>query len=98
MANQIKNPSNRIDTAGALLKKFTEMKTIPAIATRLIHMLEDENSTFQEFEEVIKMGTMDEVLSQCGWRKVSRPQKHWEPPKRQFITELQQEISIPCPA
>ena len=55
MANQIKNPSNRIDTAGALLKKFTEMKTIPAIATRLIHMLEDENSTFQEFEEVIKM-------------------------------------------
>ena len=50
------------------------------------------------FEEVIKMGTMDEVLSQCGWRKVSRPQRHWEPPKRQFITELQQEISIPCPA
>lgn len=50
------------------------------------------------FEEVIKMGTMDEVLSQCGWRKVPRPKMHWEPPKRQFITELQQEVSIPCPA
>ena len=50
------------------------------------------------FEEVIKMGTMDKVLSQCGWRKVSRPKRHWEPPKRQFITELQQEVSIPCPA
>ena len=49
-------------------------------------------------EEVIKMGTMDEVLSQCGWRKVSRPKMHWEPPRRQFITELQQEVSIPCPA
>lgn len=32
------------------------------------------------FEEVIKMGTMEEVLLQCGWRKVSRPKKHWEPP------------------
>ena len=50
------------------------------------------------FEEVIKMGTIDEVLSQCGWRKVSKPKKHWEPPKREFITELQQEVSIPCPA
>lgn len=50
------------------------------------------------FEEVIKMGTLEDVLSQCGWRKVSRPKLHWEPPKRQFITELQQEVSIPCPA
>ena len=50
------------------------------------------------FEEVIKMGTLEEVLSQCGWRKVSKPKKHWEPPKRRFIKELQQEISIPCPA
>ena len=55
MAHQTQKPASRMDTAGALLKKFTEMKTIPAIATRLIHMLEDENSTFQEFEEVIKM-------------------------------------------
>ena len=50
------------------------------------------------FEEVIKMGTLEDVLLQCGWRKVSRPKLHWEPPKRQFITELQQEVSIPCPA
>lgn len=55
MAHQTKKPPGRLDTAKALLKKFTEMKTIPSIAARLIHMLEDENSSFQEFEEVIKM-------------------------------------------
>ncbi|MDA8136556.1 MAG: HDOD domain-containing protein [Desulfobacteraceae bacterium] len=55
MAHQTKKPANRLDTARALLQKFTEMKTIPSIATRLVHMLEDDNSTFQEFEEVIKM-------------------------------------------
>ena len=49
-------------------------------------------------EEVTKMGTIGEVLLQCGWRKVSRPKRHWEPPRRQFITELQEEVSIPCPA
>ena len=48
-------------------------------------------------QEVIKMGTLEEVLLQSGWRKVSRPKLHWEPPRRQFITELQQEVSIPCP-
>jgi len=55
MAHQAKIPAGRMDTARALLKKFTDMKTIPSIATRLVHMLEDENSTFQEFEQVIKM-------------------------------------------
>ena len=49
------------------------------------------------FEEVTKMGTLEEVLSQSGWRKVPKPKLHWEPPKRQFITELQQEVFIPCP-
>jgi len=46
---------NRLNNAKSLLKKFTRMKTIPAVATRLISMLEDEDSTFQEFEEVIKI-------------------------------------------
>lgn len=48
-------PINRLNIAKSLLKKFTRMKTIPAVATRLIIMLEDEDSTFQDFEEVIKI-------------------------------------------
>ncbi len=47
--------TNQINTAKAFLKKFTSMKTIPAVATRLITMLENEDSTFQDFEEVIKV-------------------------------------------
>lgn len=46
---------NRLNTAKAVLKKFTHIKTIPAVATRLIKMLADNNSTFQDFEEVIKL-------------------------------------------
>ncbi len=65
--------------------------------------LEEVKKMFSElvdifFEETIRMGTVEEVLSQCGWNKVSKPRAHWEPPKREFITELQQKISIPCPA
>ena len=53
--NKKMEPANRLNTAGSLIKKFTKMKTIPAIASRLISMLEDDDSTFQEFEEVIKI-------------------------------------------
>ncbi|MCK5098827.1 MAG: HDOD domain-containing protein [Desulfobacteraceae bacterium] len=49
------NSINRLNTAKFFLKKITKMKTIPAVATRLISMLEDDDSTFQEFEEVIKI-------------------------------------------
>ncbi len=48
--------------------------------------------------ETVKMGTLDDVLLQCGWRKVSRPRLHWEPPRRQFITEIEEQVDIPCPA
>ncbi len=46
---------NQINTATVFLKKFTSMKTIPAVATILISMIENEDSTFQDFEEVIKI-------------------------------------------
>ncbi|MCP3944885.1 MAG: HDOD domain-containing protein [Desulfobacteraceae bacterium] len=47
--------TNRSNTARALLKKFINMKTIPAVAIRLINMLADDDKTFQDFEEVIKI-------------------------------------------
>jgi hypothetical protein len=31
------------------------------------------------FDELIKMGTIEDVLSECGWRKVTG-QKTWAPP------------------
>ena len=52
---QKKISADRLNNAEAILKKFIKMKTIPAVATRLITMLGNENSTFQDFEEVIKI-------------------------------------------
>ncbi len=45
-------------------------------------------------DELINMGTLDKVLTQCGWKKVA---KKWEPPATEFITESQQEFRVPCP-
>lgn len=47
-------------------------------------------------EEVDKMGTMEDVLIECGWAKVSHPTKHWQPPI--YIGQTQKEIRLPCPA
>jgi len=47
-------------------------------------------------EEVDRMGTLENVLSDCGWRKVNYPHRHWEPPR--FVGQSQQEVRIPCPA
>ena len=49
------------------------------------------------FEEIDKMGTFEEVLTECGWKK-SRALNNrcWQPP--QFIGQTQQEVRIPCPA
>ena len=48
--------------------------------------------------ETIKMDTLDDVLLECGWRKVSKPTPRWKPPIRRFITQLQEEVKLPCPA
>jgi len=45
--------------------------------------------------ETIKMGTLDDVLQDCGWRKASRPKNHWEPPV--YVGEVQQEVQLPLP-
>lgn len=63
--------------------------------------LEQAKKRFEEMlslfiEEVDKMGTLEDVLLECGWKKVSYPHKHWQPPI--FIGQDQEEIKIPCPA
>lgn len=47
-------------------------------------------------EETDKMGTLDEVLLECGWLKIGHPQKCWQPPV--FIGQTQEEVRLPCPA
>ena len=44
--------------------------------------------------ECVKMGTLESVLSDCGWRRIERPVPHFVPPA--FITNTQQEVEIPC--
>ena len=45
-------------------------------------------------DEIVKTKSVDKVLTQCGWKKVA---KKWQPPVTEFITESQQEFSVPCP-
>lgn len=41
--------------AEELIKKFKQVKTLPHIVTRLIVLINDEESTLQDFEEVIRL-------------------------------------------
>lgn len=43
------------ETARIYLKKFKGFKTIPSVAARLVTMINDTNSSLQDFEEVIKV-------------------------------------------
>jgi len=45
-------------------------------------------------EETIKMGTLEDVLKDCGWQKVSYPQRHWVPPA--MVGQTEQEVKIPA--
>lgn len=47
--------SDSTTTAKAYIKAFKGLKTIPSVATRLVSMIDDESSSLQDFEEVIKM-------------------------------------------
>lgn len=47
-------------------------------------------------EETDKMGTIEDVLLECGWKKVGHSQRHWQPPV--YIGQTQKEIRLPCPA
>jgi len=44
------------------------------------------------FEETIKMGTIEDVLKECGWKKVSRPKTHWVPPT--IIGQSETEVTV----
>lgn len=46
-------------------------------------------------QETIKMGTINDVLRDYGWRKTARPKNHWEPPV--YVGEIQQEVQLPIP-
>ena len=48
-------------------------------------------------KEVMQKGTLEEVLLDCGWQKVKTPRLHWQPPQRQFIAEIEEEVNLPCP-
>ncbi len=47
-------------------------------------------------EETDKIGNFEDVLLECGWKKVGRAQRCWQPPV--FVGQTQREIRIPCPA
>lgn len=44
--------------------------------------------------ECVKMGTLQDVLVDCGWSKSSTPRPHLVPPI--VIADTQQEVEIPC--
>ncbi len=46
-------------------------------------------------EEADKMGTLEEILLECGWKKIGHPQS-WQPPV--YIGQTQEEVRLPCPA
>lgn len=48
------------------------------------------------FNELNKMGTLEDVLTECGWKRVRKPKVHWIPPR--FIAQISEEFNIPCPA
>lgn len=63
--------------------------------------MEQAKKRFEEmlpifFEEVDNMGTLEDVLLECGWKKISHPHKHWQPPIP--VGQYRKEIKIPCPA
>jgi len=59
--------------------------------------LEEAKKRFGEaaaifLREVSEMGTLDEVLAECGWHKAS-PGQRWVPPV--YLGHLQEKVKIP---
>lgn len=60
--------------------------------------IEDAMKNFTEvleifFEDIIKRGTIEDVLRECGWHKVSsKPIPHWVPPA--FIAEKKIPLAV----
>ena len=62
---------------------------------------EEAKKNFEELvevfvDELVKMDTVEDVLTECGWKKASRPKPHWIPPA--YITTTQEEVQIPIGA
>lgn len=49
------------------------------------------------FEECIERGTIEQVLTECGWTRVAH-KKEWIPPKREVIADKNESFTVPCPA
>lgn len=46
-------------------------------------------------DELIEMGTLEEVLLSCGWTKTPS-KKEWIPPSIDFLRHGTQTVNIPC--
>ena len=57
-------------SAKDILKKFTELKTLPHVAIKVTQLVNDDRSTMQDFEEIIKL---DPVLVTRLLRLVNSP-------------------------
>ncbi|MFZ5776108.1 MAG: HDOD domain-containing protein [Thermodesulfobacteriota bacterium] len=57
-------------SASEILRKFSELQTLPHVAIRVTQLANDDNSTMQDFEEVIKL---DPVLVSRLLRLVNSP-------------------------
>lgn len=57
-------------TAKEVVKKFSDVKTLPHVAIRVTQLANDENSTMQDFEEIIKL---DPILITRLLRLVNSP-------------------------
>jgi len=47
------------------------------------------------FEELCRMGTIEDVLLENGWKKVRRKHTKWEPPR--VLGSFTEEIKVLCP-
>jgi len=47
------------------------------------------------FDELSEMGTTEEVLEECGWKKINTKPSKWEPPR--VIGQLTENFKVPCP-
>ncbi len=45
-------------------------------------------------DELIEMGTLDQVLTELGWKKSEHPRKEWIPPH--LLKHTQMDIKIPA--
>jgi len=60
---------------------------------------EESKKKFEElvdifFEEVEKMGTLKDVLTECGWEKLRKPKDGWMPPR--IISQMEETFKVPC--